>query len=172
MISDNPGIGIAQPNRDMRDGKWLNDSRLPKLLIDLDKDPPHVDVIETLAGGTKWFVGAGQVKQYEETLFEIEHKLPFKPTFYCYFYTKDVPSGFSASIGQYTFQHAFMLSNAIGLGEEGLYAGVTDTTFYIKHFLNANPLSDTTFYGSDFKYRIRFELINREALYTGTQNYT
>lgn len=173
MISDNPGIGIAQPNRDMRDGKWLNDSRMGKLLIDLDKDPSHVQILDNLPAGTKWFVAAGQVKQYEETLFSMPHGLPFKPTFYCYFYTKDAPPGFSSSIGQYTFQHAFMLSNAIGLGEEGLYAGVDDDgNFFIKHFLNANPIDNTTFYGSDFKYRVRFEIINRPALYLGTQNYT
>lgn len=167
------GIAVSNGTKDMHEHDWLNDSSKRKWTVDLDRDPKHVQILDDFPGGTKWTVPASTTVSYVETLFAMKHGMPFPPKFLCYFYTKDAPSGLSVNIGQYTMNHAFMLTNAVGVGEEGLYCEVDDTYFYIKHFVDAATSSGGgfTFYGSDYKFRIRFELLNQRAYYLGNKGY-
>ena len=167
------GIAVANGTKGMSEHDWLNDTSKVKWTIDLDRDPPHVQILDNFPGGTKWTLDSTQNNSLVETLFAIKHGMPFKPKFLCYFYTKNAPSGFSGSIGQYTLNHAWMLTNAISIGEEGLYAEVDDTYFYIKHFVDtfAFGTGTNTFYGSDYKFRVRFMILNQPAYYTGGKGY-
>lgn len=173
------GIAIAADRQTMRDGRWQNDTRKKKWTVDVEHDPPHLQIIgdpdkgEVFDGGTKFTLDKGSSVYLEETLFTIKHGMPFPPAFLCYFYTRDAPSGLSAIIGQYQQNRATMLTNAVGVGQEGLFAGVNDTHFYIKHFVETFGLGsgNHTFYGSDFKFRVRFELLNQRAYYTGSKGY-
>lgn len=168
------GMAVSNGNRDMNEHDWLNDTSRVKWTVDLDRDPKHVQILDNFPGGTKWTGQPGVNQSYVETLFAMKHGMPFAPKFLAYFYTKDAPSGFSGIIGQYTLNQAYMLINSVGLGTEGLYAEVDDTYFYIKHFVDSAIFgggSAFTFYGSDYKFRIRFELLNQKAFYKGGKGY-
>jgi len=171
------GIAVAEGSKDMREHDWINDTRKSKLAIDIDARPSHLQVLDNLPGGTKLTLPVDAVYSFVETLFVMEHHMPFAPEMLCYFYTKDAPAALAAAtIGMYTQNHAFMLTNAVGIGEEGLYSEVDDKYFYIKHFIDVPGIgtagNTNTFYGSDFKFRVRFELLNVPALYKGGKGYT
>lgn len=167
------GMAVSKSNKDMREHEWLNDTSKVKWTIDLDRDPKHVQILENFPGGTIWTGNTGEEAHFIETLFQMKHNMPFPPKFLCFFYTQDAPAALSGTIGQYSMNHAFMLTNAIGIGEEGLYCEVDDEFFYIKHFVDtfAYGSGDYTFYGSQFKFRVRFELLNQRAYYTGGKSY-
>lgn len=166
------GIAVAADRKSMQDRDWQNDTRKEKWTVDLDHDPAHLQIIETLPGGTKVTANTSSNTNFSETLFALKHGMPFPPAFLCYFYIKDVPAGFSGNAGQYQQNRATMLTNSVGVGEEGLWAEVDDEYFYIKHFVETYAFganADHTFYGSDYKFRVRFELLNKKAYYTGTR---
>ncbi len=167
------GMAVAAEGKSMQDGGWLNDTRKPKWTVDIERDPPHLQVLDNFPGGTKYTLNSAQANSIVETLFAMKHNMPFPPQFLCFFYTIDAPSGFANALGRYTQNKAFMVFNAIGLGEEGLYAEVDDEYFYIKHFVDTFAFGSgtNTFYGSDFKFRIRFELLNQPAFFLGGKGY-
>lgn len=170
------GMAVAEDNKSMQDHEWRNDSRKTKWAVDLDRKPSHVQILDNLPGGTKWTLGVDSGTKLVETLFVMEHKMPFPPKFLCYFYTKDAPAALAAGVlGMYTQNRAFMMTNSVGIGEEGCYCEVDDKYFYIKHFVDASSVGTAgntqTFYGSDFKFRVRFELLNQRAYYKGGKGY-
>lgn len=173
MSRGNFGMAVSDSRHDMHEHEWINDTSKVKWTVDLDRDPKHVQIIDNLPGGTKWVMDNAVAQSKVETLFAMKHGMPFPPKFLCYFYTKDAPSGFSGAIGQYMINHAFMLVNAVSIGEEGLYCEVDDTYFYIKHFADSFGFGtgNNTYYGSDYKFRVRFELLNQPAYYKGNKGY-
>lgn len=158
------GIAIAQDDHDMRDGRWKFDSRRPKVTVDVHADPPHLNVLNNFAGGTKWSMSPNTT--YEEVLHRVEHKMPFKPKFLCFFYILDTPVTLAGLIGQYDINRTFMLVNSFPNGTEQLYAKVDEKYFYIMHRAD-NGANSLTAYGQDYKYRIRYEIMNQKALFTG-----
>lgn len=162
------GIAIAANGKSMQSGNWKFDSRKKKWTVDLQADPPHVKLFE-MNGGTKFVLDSSLTLNSEEILFKVEHKMPWPPKFLCYFFYIDAPLGFADSIGYYGFNNAFMLVNNIEAGGEGLYAEVDDTYFYIKHYAETYGVGsgNTTFYGSDYNFRIKFELLNQKAMFLG-----
>ncbi len=167
------GMAVSDGRKDMNEHDWLNDTSKVKWTVDLDRDPKHVQILDNFPGGTKLTLDSAVETHFVETLFALKHGMPFPPKFLCYFYTKDAPGGFAGMIGGYTLNHAFMLTNLVGVGEEGLYCEVDDTYFYIKHFVDtfAFGTGTNTFYGSDYKFRVRFELLNQKAFYKGGKGY-
>lgn len=169
--NDDSGILIAEDNKAIQDGDIAQDTRLKRWAVDVERDPPHLQVIER-RGGTKWTLNTNNEYYIEEAIFTLKHGMPFPPAFLCFFRTIDGPD--VSAIDAYTQDHAFMLYNAIGLGEEGLYAKVDDENFYIMHFVETFGFlgsGDHTFYGDDFLFRIRFELLNQPAFYLGHKGY-
>lgn len=160
------GLAIAADNKTMADGGWKFDSRKKKLTVDVNATPSHAQVIETLSGGTKFVLNAATTTSSEETLFRMEHKMPFRPKVLCYFYVKDAPIAFADSITYYEFNTALMLYNAVALGGEKLYAETDEKYFFINHRAETYGFGsgNTTFYGSDYKYRVKFEILNQRSL--------
>lgn len=165
------GLAFADENRSMRDKTWRYDSRKKKWTVDLKADPKHLDLFE-LSGGTQFTLNYGTPggETAEETLFRIEHKMPFPPEFLCFFYMVDAP--FAGAIGGYSSNSVLMLLDNDEGAAETIYATVDDTYFYIKHYAEAfgNEFSPPTitFFGSDYLFRVRYELLNQPALYLGT----
>ncbi len=162
------GLAIARDGKNMGDGAWKFDSRKKKWTVDVNADPKHVRLFE-MNGGTKFVLDAAMTLYTDEILLRVEHKMPWPPKFLCYFYYIDAPLGFADSIGYYGFNNAFMLSNNISAGGEGLWAEVDATYFYIKHYAETYGAGagNTTFYGSDYNFRIKFELLNQKAIFLG-----
>lgn len=160
------GIGIAADRQSMQDGNWKNDTRKVKLTVSIGKTPAHLQVLDSFSGGSKWVTDLAQVVALEETLFQIEHKLPFKPKFLCYFKCTDSPAPFNMNIGQYQQNIATMLTNSFPIGNEWLEAGSDEKYFFIKHKMSQSGagIGSNTYYGSDYKFRVRFEILNIKAL--------
>lgn len=159
------GMAVAAPSKSMQDGGWVNDTRKKKWSVDTTRDPKHIDVLDNFPGGTKFTFPANTAGVSEEILLAIKHEMPFPPQFLCYFYTKDAPAGWSKTIGNYTQGHGLMMYNAFTLGEETIYAEVDEEYFYIKHRFESfgfNSATATAF-GGDYKFRIRYELLNIPA---------
>lgn len=162
------GLAIADENKNMQDGHWKFDSRKKKWTVNLNANPPHVKIFQ-MDGGTKYVLNAAASSYSEEVLFQIEHHMPWPPKVLCFFFFLDAPLGFAGNIGYYSFSIASMLINNPGAGGEGLFAFVDDKYFYIKHYAETYGVGsgNTTFYGSDYKFRIKFEILNQKALFLG-----
>lgn len=159
------GLVIASESGSMERDQ-IYDSRKPKLTLDPKPNPPHFDVLENFPAGTKFVIDNADTTVHEEILFQVRHGLPFTPMFAAFLYPTSMPAERRAANGsaQYSINLALMLFNAIGLGEEAIYADADETYFYIKHKAQRFGYGDPgnyTFYGSDFQYRIRYMIFNQ-----------
>lgn len=152
------GLIIAGEKNSLDQGQAY-DSRKYKYAVDTNAGEPHFQLLENFSGGTK-FVLPNEETSTEEVLLRVRHNMPFKPHFVCWIAQTVVPTALSSGAAkQFSINRSFMLFNAIGLGEEELYADVDETYFYIKHKASRFGFGDPgnyTFYGSDFKFQIRF----------------
>lgn len=158
------GIAFAQQNRSMQDRNWQYDTNRPKLTVDPREG--FLAVFEQL-GGTEWSLAPGDSKV--EILFQLQHNMPWPPEFLCYFYIEDAPSDHASSVNRYSSDMAFMATDSVIL-QEAIAASVDDDYFYIKHFASIPSFSlggDQTAYGSQYKFRIRYEIMDHPAVYTG-----
>lgn len=120
------------------EGKTLSDndasdviytSENDTLQVDITQDPSHIGTINPLKKAAVFSITVANAFDYqyrEETLFQIEHNLPFKPNFTCYFYLYDSP--YPTEIGSYRLDYI-----RIGMGGEYIYADTDEKYFYIKH---------------------------------------
>lgn len=152
------GLIIAGDRKSL-DYEQAYDTRKYKYAVDTNAAEPHFQLLEDFSGGTK-FVLPNEEVTTEEVLLKIRHNMPFKPHFVCWIAQTQLPTALSGTFAkQFSINRSFMLFNAIGLGEEELYADIDDTFFYIKHKASRFGYGDPgnyTFYGSDFKFQIRF----------------
>lgn len=155
-MNDSVGIGIASSRGSMEDLDWSWDSRRKKMAVDLKELPPHLDLIE-IDGGTPWVLNNGERR--EETVFEIEHKMPFPPKVLTYFYLYDAPYDRASLIGAHSEGIAPMVFNAFGFGSEWLSAEVDEKYFKIRHKA-VSQAAGAQFFGRAFKYRLRYEITN------------
>lgn len=155
-MNDNVGIGIASARGSMDDLDWSWDSRRKKMAVDLKTLPPHLDIIE-IDGGTPWILAINERR--EETIFEIEHKMPFTPKVLTYFYLYDAPFERAGLIGSHSEGIAPMIFNAYGFGSEWLSAEVDEKYFRIRHKA-VSQKNSAQFHGRAFKYRLRYEITN------------
>lgn len=164
------GMAVAADRHSMQDGNWLNDTRKPKWSVDVEADPSHLRVLDDFPGGTKFTLTKGASAVAEETLFAIKHKMPWSPQVLCFFYTKDAPAGSANQIGTYTLNTGYMFYDVSGgIGREVLFADVDEEYFYIKHRAEtmAYGSGTHTFSGSDYKFRVRFMILNHPRLGSG-----
>lgn len=155
MIGD-VGIAIAGQRGSMEDASWSWDSRKKKMSIDLKSKPPHLDLV-LIDGGTAWTVGARETR--EEVIFEIEHKMPFRPKVLAYFYCYDAGPSFAGIIGAHSQGVAMMVTNDVVRGSEWLQADVDDKYFRVVHKVQGG-IEGGTFLGKAFKFRLRYEITN------------
>lgn len=161
------GIGLASPRGSMSDSNWSWDSRKKKMAIDLNVRPTHLDLIE-IDGGTIWTIGPNEEK--EETIFEIEHKMPFKPKVLAYFYLYDAPYDRVSLLGAHSQGVAQMMFNNVAVGSEWLAAEVDDKYFRIKHRATGG-LSGGQLIGNKMKYRLRYEITNLKHISTRASDF-
>lgn len=164
------GMAFSQPGKSMQDGEWMYDSRKPKWTVELDSEDPHLKIFE-VDGGTKWSLTTDPPQYREEVLFRVRHKMPYPPAFVCFINVIDVPPESPISIGRYSYNVCPVYYT--GQATEGIFARVDEEFFSIIHFAETYPLGSDTinFFGSDFKFRIRYEILNQKALYLGPKPY-
>ena len=160
MSRGNIGLIIAGNSKRL-DNDTIYNSQRKKLTVDPDKTPPHFDLLQNFSGGTKWTaVPIGEERV--EDLLKIRHGMPFTPMVYAYFLQTSVPGGTGTFKAQYSTNISLMLFNAVGVGEEEIWATADETYFYIKHRFKTSTMSagPQNAYGSDFKFTIRYFIFN------------
>jgi hypothetical protein len=165
MGRNNVGLIIAGQSRRL-DNDTIYNSRRKKLTVDPESVPPHFDLLENFSGGTKWVVPTDEYR--EEILLQIPHNMPFKPMFYAYFLQTSFPGGSAGPFAaQYSTNISLMLFNAVGLGQEELFADADEDNFYIKHRFQSTTGfgggGDATAYGDDYKFTIRYFIFNQPS---------
>lgn len=156
------GIAFAQQNRSMQDRAWQYDTNRPKLTV--DPRDGYLQIQE-LTGGTPWTINPADKKS--EILFQFQHDLPWPPAFLCYFYIEDAPSARASFVNLYSGDVAWMETDDVQW-DEVVAASVDENYFYIKHFANYQAGSGAvTTWGNQYKFRVRFEIMDHQAVYTG-----
>lgn len=134
----------------------------------LSKDPSHINVINPLQQATAYNItlNSGTDIQYrEETLFQVEHNMPFAPDFICYFYCYDSPT--PDEIGSYRLDYY-----RVGFGGEYIQAYTDDKYFKIVHSVRLSGAPPGTTYpttiaingASQRKYRVKYIILQRPTL--------
>lgn len=162
-MRQNYGLVIANESGDLENNQ-IYDSRKAKLTLDPKPEPPHFDVLTDFGAGTKFVIDNADTAIRTEVLFQIEHGLPFTPMYSAFFLATTTPPDYVGRKDLYSLNKALILYNAIGLGEEMIYAEADETYFYIKHAAQRFGYGDPgnyTFFGSDFKFRIRYMIFNQ-----------
>lgn len=165
MSRSRVGLIIAGESKSLKNDTVYNSQR-SKLTVDPDAEPAHFDLLEDFSGGTKFSIADADLSLHEEDLLKIKHGLPFKPQIQVYFYPTTVPAGASVTARQYSMNMQFMTYNAIVLGDEWMEADADETYFYIKHKAQRYGWGGPdphVFYGSDFKFRIRYFIFNQPS---------
>lgn len=78
------GILIVPDGSDINDGVPIYDSRNRHMLVDLEANPKHLDVVD-IVPGTALALAGGLNEYHEEVLISIDHNLSFRPTVWVYF---------------------------------------------------------------------------------------
>lgn len=116
-----------------------------------------MDILE-MTGGTALTLPA--VGSTEETLFEIEHKLPYTPEVMVFFYM-------AASDGLATEEYAvdrLIYSGSIGTMTDVIYASVDERYFRLKHlferYFDAAPTTSTA---PQFSLRVKYYILSNDS---------
>jgi hypothetical protein len=161
------GLAIADDSGDLGTDAVFDTSR-QKLTVDLDASPKHFDILPKFNAGTKFYSDGSGNKSFEETLFKIEHKLPFEPMIQAFFLRvlaeKDATISEIGLAPQYSINTAPIIFNAMGLGSEWLEATADSKYFYIKHYVESTVITPYTFVGSDAVYRVRYMILNQPTV--------
>lgn len=152
------GIRFAPDGGNLRDDGAEYDSTRKHILIDPKANPKHMDIL-TMSGGSAF---AGDNVQREETLFSIEHELPFIPKCMVYFYVTDAPALHVASIGQYIGDD-FPMSGT-GAFTDVIYYTVDQTHFKIKHQHQSQGGSGAS-QANQWQFRIKYMITNNSRYY-------
>lgn len=144
------GIFIAKNKKSVGRGRNQYDSTLPHLMVNLIKNPPHIDALIMSGGTALALTGVGST---EETLLEIKHNLPYTPEVMIYFYvtsTEEYSSG------------RFVYSGSNGTVTDVVYADVDDTNVKIKHSLDAY-FGAYTSTAPDFTLRVKYYILSNDS---------
>lgn len=145
------GITFAGEGGSMRTKEAEYTTLRRHLHVDMEADPPHLDIVELR--GTN--IAASQGSFALETLLTIKHGLPFKPHCMGYFYVKDHTTDPSI-VGAYA-DGAYYYSGAAGTIEDKIFWDADDTNFYIQHRLDNFSVSGTvTSTAARFLMRVKY----------------
>ena len=167
-MGDRYGILIAEDGQSIRSARNKVDSRRKTLIVDLEADPPHMDIVETLGGNT--YTDSGGTGRTQDLLYSMKHKLGFAPLVDCYFYVVSVDNATTDSAVDGYGSGVYFLSGSSGTVIDALTFEADKTDFRIVH--NFDKHGFTTGFVSPaprFKFRVKFYIysidIGREVNY-------
>lgn len=149
------GILIAEDGQNIKNGRNKVDSRRKTLIVDLEADPPHLQVVE-MSGGNSYTDSGGNGRQ-QDVLFRMDHKLNFAPLVDCYFYVLSV-DGNTADSAAGGYAGAFYpLSGSLGTLFDGLSFEADKKELRIMHYFDKYGFN-TGFVSpaNRFKFRVKF----------------
>lgn len=111
-MSDKYGILIAEDGQTIRNARNKIDSRRRTLILDLEADPAHMQIVD-LFGGSQ-YTDSGGTGRSQDVLYTLNHKLGFAPLVDCYFYVTAVDGSTSGlAVGGYG-NGVYFLSGSAG----------------------------------------------------------
>lgn len=84
-MNDRYGILVADDGTSIQDKDYKYDSREQTLILDLERDPKHMQIIQT-SGGTN--LPTGVVGDNSEVIYTFDHNLGYTPLVDAYFYAE------------------------------------------------------------------------------------
>ena len=129
------GIIVAADNSDLsRPGRKV-DSRKPRWSVDLEANPPHMNIITT-AGGLTAFNDSpstpGNLSQ-QETLLSVKHHLDFTPLCLVYFYVLSYNGNSVAVPAKDYASGAYIMSGSVGTLNDDISYEADTSEFRIVH---------------------------------------
>jgi hypothetical protein len=134
MSVEKNAIIIAEDGGKIDDPTIKYDSRRATLIVDIDRDPKHMQIVET-GGGTNYTDGGG-VGRHREILYEMSHNLGYIPLVDAYFYAKSY-NGSETHVKTGLYGNDFLLfSGSAGTIADVFSFEVDDKNFRIVHYLD------------------------------------
>jgi hypothetical protein len=152
------GILIAEDGKRINHGRNKVDSRRPRLNVDLEADPPHMQIRELFAGTALADPGGTSDIVQKETLFAMEHHYDFTPLAFAYFYVEQY-SPDPAQVGGYSGDY-YVMSGSAGTIFDAITYEVDQDGFRIIHRLESYGFS--TGYQSpapQYKFKVKFYIM-------------
>lgn len=154
-MSDKYGILIAEDGKNIRNGRNKVDSRRRTLILDLEADPPHMQIVE-ITGGNSYTDSGGEGRS-QDLLFDMKHKLGYAPLVDCYFYVTSVDGATTnPAVGGYG-NGAYFLSGSAGTLADTVSFEADKDTFRLVH--NFDKYGNTTGFVSPaprYKFKVKF----------------
>lgn len=138
-----------------------------QLKVDVTADPPHLGFLNPITGFTN-LTTTSSSPLASEVLFQVEHRMPFRPSVSLYMNIVDTPVNYAYYIGSYTVDF-------LRLGGTLVYADVDDKYFYIRHdmYYNFNmgaPATQTETEMNLLKIRAKYLISNARYVGQTTQS--
>lgn len=131
-MSNDFGILIAEDGDSIKHRAKV-DSRRKTLILDLEADPPHMQIITTTGGSTYTDTGTGRSR---DVLFSMDHELGFAALADVYFYVKTVDgSTTDPNVNEYGGE-AYFLSGTLGTYADIISYEVDVDEFRIVHYFD------------------------------------
>lgn len=156
------GIFIAKPGKSVGPNNNQFDTNNPHLLINLLKNPKHMDIVQ-FRGGTNFVASNGAVSDQIETLFSIRHGLAYTPEVFFYLLALTYQgSATHAKAGSYADKN-MIISGSLGTITDSIYAKVDGESFSIVHELdNFWPINFTSD-AADYNLQLKYYILSRDS---------
>jgi len=155
------GVFIAEDGKGV-DQRLQYDSTREHLQVNLAREPFHLDIVN-FPGGTDFAATiAGGTVDRKETLFAVEHNLPYTPDVMFFCYVESYNGSATDPKAGYYFSDKLTLTGAIFVFD-GFYAEVDEKEFRIVHRHRTDPATDHTSDASKYSMRLKYYIISRDA---------
>lgn len=154
------GIYIAKDGKSVGKNNNRFETDRPHLQVNLKREPFHLDIVE-FDGGTNLVSPGGSAFDQTETLFSIEHGLPYTPEILMYLYVTSYggdPNDLKA--GLYTNKLLVLASGLVG---DLIYAEVDDTEMRIVHRLADEFGFGYTSDAADYEIRLKYYILSNDS---------
>jgi hypothetical protein len=149
------GILIAEDGSNIREGRNKLDSRRRTLILDLEADPAHMQIIEVTGGNA--YTDSGGTDRSSDLLYTMKHNLNFVPLVDCYFYVQSYDGNSSTSpAGGYAGEF-YPMSGSAGTVSDFISYEVDKTEIRLVHYFDR--FGFTTGYTSDapkYRFKVKF----------------
>lgn len=149
------GILIAEDGKNIREGRNKVDSRRKTLILDLEADPAHMQIVE-VGGGNSYTDGGGNGRSLD-LLSTIKHNLGFAPLVDCYFYVQSYDGNSSASPAGGYAGDFYPMSGSAGTLADIISFEADKTEIRLVHYFDKYGFA--TGYTSDapkYKFKVKF----------------
>jgi len=155
------GVFIAGPGKSVDSGRLIYRSDRPRLQVDLTRDPAHMQIIESMIGGTA-LVAATDDTVYTEILLTIPHGLPYCPEAMAFFFVKS-KNGNSIDPPASAYYGGIFYFSGTGAYTDAIYLVADETNVYLKHSISTPFGSPVTSDADDHILRVKLYIYSNDS---------